>query len=161
MMRNNIGFTLIELLVIIAIIAVLSSIGAPAFLQWRGDAKLRDAVSSLRGDLEMAKLRAMRDNEFVAVLFNTNNYLVFIDDGAGAGGVAENWNRDGDERILRNRQMPAGVRIDLGNTTFSDDRTRFNGRGRIGNQGVVIIVNKAGDQRTIDINNRFGRITVN
>ena len=160
-MRNNFGFTLIELLVIIAIIAVLSAAGTPAFLQWRSDAKLRDAVSSLRGDLEMSKLRAMRENEFVAVLFNTNNYQVFIDDGAGAGGVAENWIPDGDERILRNRQMPAGVRIDLASTTFADDRTRFNGRGRIGNQGVVTVVNKAGVQRTIDINNRFGRITVN
>jgi type IV fimbrial biogenesis protein FimT len=95
-MRNNFGFTLIELLVIVAILAVLSSIATPAFLQWRSDAKLRDAVSSLRGDLEMAKLRAMKENEFVAVLFNTNNYLIFIDDGTGAGGVAENWNRDGD-----------------------------------------------------------------
>ena len=67
-MRNNFGFTLIELLVIIAILAVLSSIGTPAFLKWRSDSKLRDAVSSLRGDLEMAKLRAMRENEFVVVL---------------------------------------------------------------------------------------------
>ena len=160
-MRNNFGFTLIELLVIIAILAVLSSLGTPAFLQWRSDAKLRDAVSSLRGDLEMAKLRAMRENEFVVVLFNTNNYLVFIDDGAGAGGVAENWILDGDERVLRNRQMPAGVRIDLANTTFADDRARFNGRGRVGNQGEVKIVNNAGAQKVIDMNNRFGRITVN
>ena len=160
-MRNNFGFTLLELMITIAIVAVISGIGTPAFLQWRSDAKLRDAVSSLRGDLEMAKLRAMRENEFVAVLFNTDNYLVFIDDGAGAGGVAENWSPDGDEKILRNRQMPAGVRIDLGNTTFAGNRTRFNGRGRIGNQGVVTIANTAGNQRTIDMNNRFGRITVN
>jgi Tfp pilus assembly protein FimT len=160
-MRNNFGFTIIELLVIIAILAVLFSIGTPAFLQWRSNAKLRDAVSSLRGDLEMAKLRSIRENEFVAVLFNTDNYLVFIDDGEGAGGVAENWIRDGSERILRNRQMPAGVFIDLNNTTFAGDRTRFNGRGHIGNQGLVTIVNTAGNQRTIDMNNRFGRISVN
>jgi type IV fimbrial biogenesis protein FimT len=160
-MRNEFGFSLLELLVIIAVFAILSSLATPAFLQWRSDAKLRDAVSSLRGDLEMAKLRAMRENEFVAVLFNTNDYLVFIDDGAGAGGMAENWIRDGSERILRNRQMPAGVHIDLSNTTFAGDRTRFNGRGHIGNQGLVTIVNTAGNQRTIDMNNRFGRISVN
>ena len=103
----------------------------------------------------------MRENEFVVVLFNTNNYLVFIDDGAGAGGVAENWNRDGNENILRNRQLPAGVSIDLGSITFASNRTRFNGRGRIANQGEVKIVNTAGAQKTIDMNNRFGRIAVN
>jgi type IV fimbrial biogenesis protein FimT len=160
-MRNNSGFTLIELLVIIAIIAVLSSLGTPAFLQWRSDAKLKDAVISLRGDLEMAKLRAMRENEFVAVLFNTGSYLIFIDDGAGAGGVAENWICDGDENFLRNRQLPAGVSIDLVNTTFTSNRTRFNGRGHIGNQGIVTIVNTAGNQKILDMNNRFCRITIN
>jgi type IV fimbrial biogenesis protein FimT len=160
-MQKNFGFSLIELLVIIAILAVLSSLGTPAFLQWRSNAKLRDAVSSLRGDLEMAKLRAIRENEFVTVIFNNNNYLVFIDDGAGAGGVAENWIRDGNEMILRNRQMPAGVSIDLATTTFVSNRTRFNGQGRVANQGVVTVVNTSGNQRTIDMNNRFGRITVN
>jgi type IV fimbrial biogenesis protein FimT len=160
-MRNNFGFTFFELFVAIAIIAILSALGTPAFLQWRSNAKLRDAVSSLRGDLEMAKLRAIRENEFVAVLFNTNNYLVFIDDGEGAGGVAENWTRDGSERILRNRQMPAGVRIDLASTTFADNRTRFNGRGHITNQGKVKIVNTSGNQKTLEMDNRFGRITVN
>jgi type IV fimbrial biogenesis protein FimT len=160
-MRNNSGFTLIELLVIIAIIAVLSSLGTPAFLQWHSDTKLRDAVSSLRGDMEMAKLRAMRENEFVTVVFNTDSYLIFIDDGAGAGGVTENWILDGDENVLRNRQLPAGVSIDLGNTTFVSNRTRFNGRGHIANQGVATIVNTAGNQRVLDMNNRFGRITVN
>jgi len=160
-MRNDFGFSLLELLVIIAIFAILSSLATPAFLQWRSDAKLRDAASSLRGDLEMAKLRAMRENEFVAVLFNTNNYLVFIDDGAGAGGVAENWIPDGSETILRNRQMPAGVRIDLASTTLAVNRTRFNGRGYIANQGEVKIVNTSGNQKTVDMNNRFGKITVN
>jgi type IV fimbrial biogenesis protein FimT len=160
-MRNDSGFTLIEILVIISIIALLSALGTPAFLQWRSDAKLRDAVSSLRGDLEMAKLRAIRENEFVVVLFNTSNYLIFIDDGAGAGGVAENWIPDGGEKIIRNRQMPAGVRIDLASSTFLDNRTRFNGRGRIANQGKVEIINTSGNQKTVDMDNRFGRITVN
>ena len=160
-MRKNSGFTIIELLVIIAIIAVLSSLGTPAFFQWRNDAKLRNAVSSLRGDLEMAKLRAMRENEFVTVLFHTGSYLIFIDDGAGAGGVAENWILDGDENVLRNRQLPSGVSIDLVNTTFTSNRTRFNGRGHIANQGVATIVNTAGNQKILDMNNRFGRIKVN
>jgi type IV fimbrial biogenesis protein FimT len=157
-MRNNIGFTLMELCVVIAIFAVVASLGVPSFIGWRNDAKLRDAASLLRGDLELAKLSAVRENDFVAVVFNGNDYTVFVDDGAG-GGDDENYVRDGSEEILRDRQMPAGVRID--NTTFAGDQTGFNGRGRIVVPGIITLVNSAGSQRQVDINNRFGRITVN
>ncbi len=97
----------------------------------------------------------------MAVLFNTTNYLVFIDDGAG-GGDPGDYIRHADERLLRNRQLPAGVTIDLTQTNFNGvDQTRFNGRGRIGRTGKVIIVNSNGVEKTIDADNRFGRITVN
>jgi len=157
-MRSNLGFTLMELIVVIAILAVASSLGVPSFIGWRNDAKLRDAVSLLHGDLEFAKLEAVKENDFVAVVFNGNNYTVFVDDGAG-GGDSGNYVRDGSEQLLRNRRMPAGVRIN--NTTFAGNQTGFNGRGRIAVPGIITLVNSAGSQRQIDINNRFGRITVN
>jgi len=57
--------------------------------------------------------------------------------------------------------MPAGVTIDVADIDmFTNDRTRFNGRGRIWNQGVVTL-NAAGSQRKLDMDNRFGRITIN
>ena len=157
-MRNRLGFTLMELCVVIAILAVVASLGVPSFVGWRNDAKLRDAVSLLRGDFELAKLRAVRENSFVAVVFNGNNYTVFVDDGAG-GGDDGNYVRDGSEELLRARQMPAGVRIN--NSTFAGNQTGFNGRGRIAVPGIITLVNSAGSQRQFDINNRFGRITVN
>ena len=158
-MENKKGFSLMELMVVLAILAVIAALGVPSLIGWRSDAKLREAVSQLRGDLEMAKLRAVRENDFVAVLLNADDYMVFIDDGAGGGGRGD-YTANGSEEILRNRQMPAGVRID--NTTFAGgDRTRFNGRGRLEVQGIVTIVNSAGRQRQIDMNNRFGRITIN
>ena len=160
-MQNNKGFTIYELTIVIAIILILSSIGMPSFLSWRNKAKLDDATSTLQVDLEMAKLSAMQENEYVAILFSTNNYLIFIDNGSGSGGIADNWIRDGEEKIIRNRQLPTGVSLDLSNTTFSSNRTRFNGRGQIGNQGKVTIANNAGKQKIIDMNNRFGRTTVN
>jgi type IV fimbrial biogenesis protein FimT len=161
-MNNRLGFTLIELMVVIAILALVSAIGVPSLIGWRDDAKLRDAVSLLRGDLEMAKIRAVRENDFVAVLFNANGYTVFIDDGAGDPLKAGDWIVDPSERILRNRQLPAGVSIDLGDLNmFTNDRTRFNARGRISNVGIVTVFNIAGSQKQIDMNNRFGRISVN
>lgn len=161
-MRNRFGFTLMELMVVLAILAIVAAIGVPSFIGWRDDAKLRDAVSLLRGDLEMAKLRAVKENDFVAVLFNANGYTVFVDDGAGDPLKAGDWILDASERILCNRQLPSGVSIDLGDLNmFTGDRTRFNARGRISNPGIVKVFNTAGDQKQIDMNNRFGRITVN
>jgi prepilin-type N-terminal cleavage/methylation domain-containing protein len=157
-MRNNSGFSLHELMVVIGIFAIILSIGAPSFLKWRSEAKIKEAVSALRGDLEMAKLRAVRENEFVVVQFNANSYIIFIDDGAGGVGPG-NWILDVGETRLRNRPMPAGVNIDLTKTTFTDFQTRFNGRGRIANTGYVTIVNSKGIQKKIDTN-RFGLITV-
>lgn len=158
---KNKGFSLIELIVAIAIFAILSSIAVPSFIGWRDKAKIRDAVSTLRGDLELSKSRAIQENELVTLLFNTDGYTIFMDDGSG-GGVTGNWVRDGSELLLLNRELPAGVVIDLAGPDFFDsDRTRFNGRGRITNLGVVTIVSHAGEQRQLDINNRFGRISIN
>ena len=161
-MNNKFGFTLMELMVVLAIFTVVAAIGVPSLIGWRDDAKLRDAVSLLRGDLEMAKLRAVKENDFVAVLFNANGYTVFIDDGAEDPLKAGDWILDESEQILRNRQLPAGVSIDLGDLNmFTGDRTRFNARGRISNHGILTVINNAGSQKQIDMNNRFGRITVN
>lgn len=159
-MKNKTGFSLLELMIVLAVFAILSSIAVPSFLSWRSEAKLKSAASMIRGDLEMARSRAIRENNFVVVSFNTVNYEVFIDDGAGEGDRGD-YVRHADERLLRSRQLPAGVTIDLVKTDFQDDQTRFNGRGRIGRTGKVVIANSGGEAKTIDAANRFGRITVN
>ena len=159
-MRNKMGFTLMELMVVLAIFTVVASLGVPSFIGWRDKAKLRDGASLLRGDLERAKLRAMKENDFVAVIFNANGYTAFVDDGAGDPLKAGDWVKDGTEQIVYDRQLPAGVRISLAATDFNgSDQTRFNSRGRISDDGVVKIVNTAGNEKQISIN-RFGMITV-
>jgi type IV fimbrial biogenesis protein FimT len=154
MMRRHTGFTLIELMVVIAIVAIVASMSAPPILRWRTDAKLRGAVSNLRGDLELAKQRAIRENSFVAVLFTPDGYSIFVDNGASAG----DWIEDADERQIRNRRLPAGVNI-LTPTSFSNDRTRFTGRGVAENTGTIFIENIRGNQFVISVN-RLGRINL-
>jgi prepilin-type N-terminal cleavage/methylation domain-containing protein len=151
-MRNKAGFTLMELIIVIAILVVVSSIAVPSLTSWRNNAKLRDGASMLHMDLERTKLRAVKENNFVAVLFNAGGYTAFVDDG--------DWIKDGSEQLVCDRQLPAGVSIDLADAgMFVNNRTRFNARGRISNDGVVTIVNIAGDAKEISIN-RFGMITV-
>ena len=151
-MHNKTGFTLMELMIVIAILVVVSSIAVPSLTGWRNSAKLRDGASMLRVDLERTKLRAVKENNFVAVLFNAGGYTAFVDDG--------DWIKDGSEQLVCDRQLPAGVSIDLADPDmFANNRTRFNARGRISNDGAITIVNIAGDEKEISIN-RFGMITV-
>jgi prepilin-type N-terminal cleavage/methylation domain-containing protein len=157
-MRKNGGFTLIELMIVLALFAIIASVAFPTFLSQRSETKLRDAVSMIRGDLEMARSRAIRENALVAILIRADGYTIFVDNGSG-GGIAENWVRDGEEQQLCSRALPEGVSIDLSNVTFDSTRTRFNGRGYSENSGAMVIADSEGKSTTLDMNNRFGRIT--
>ena len=152
-MQKNSGFSLMELMTVIAIVAVMAAFAIPSMIGSRGRAKLQGVVDNLTGDLQVAKLMAIRESSFVVVDFAADSYRLFIDDN-------EDWDSAG-ERILQTRQLPPDVRIDLAATDLSDDRTRFNDRGLPAdtNLGTVVIVNSAGDQRSININ-RLGRLRV-
>ena len=89
-MKKQNGFTIYELLTVIGIIAILSIITIPNMISWRSEAKLRGVSNNLRADLQMAKLRALREKAIVAVVFTANDYYIFIDTGAAAN--AGNWN---------------------------------------------------------------------
>ncbi len=154
---KNSGFSFYELMVVIAIIAIISAIAIPNMFAWRADAKFRGAMANLKGDLNMAKLMAVKESAFVVVNFYADNYEIFVDNGAGAN--TGNWTLDADERRLRNRQLPAGVSIDLAGTDFNNDRTRFIERGLPDNLGKVVVVSSSGDQREIELN-RLGRMNV-
>ena len=160
-MKKKSGLTSFELAVMLAVLAIIATFVLPPYWTWIKEYRIREAAVTLKVDIEMAKTRAIRENEFVVVQFTTDNYIIFVDDGAGAGGVTQDWILNGEEILIRNRPFTGSVRIDLANTSFTDNRTRFNGRGRIGNQGTVTLVNSQGNQRQLEMNNRFGRIDMN
>jgi Tfp pilus assembly protein FimT len=151
-----------ELMVVVAILAILAAIALPSFISRNSQARHRGAANNLKGDLQMAKSRAMRENAIVVIEFTADGYNIFLDNGVNAG----DWNRDADEVLLRSIQLPAGTNIVLP-TTFDppNNRTRFNGRGfpdsatlsGAGMTGTVTIRNSNGSQRQITIN-RLGRI---
>lgn len=161
-MEKEKGFSIYELLVVIAIIAIMAALATPNIISWRSEANLKGVVNNLKGDLHLAKMRAIRDNAFVAVIFTATGYRVFIDNGVNSG----DWNHDGDEILLIGKKLPPGVNIELP-TTFDipNNRLRFNGRGfpdpstldGTGLTGTVTIQNQYGKQRQLAIN-RLGRI---
>jgi len=150
-MRKNTGLTAVELVVVIAIVAILSAIAIPGFIRWRANAKLNGATTNLKADLEMAKLRAIRENDLIAVLFSGNGYTIFIDNGASPG----NYIREADENVLKNIQFIPGI---TSTNNFTNSRTRFDGRGLPANFGTITITGQTGSRQVIV--NRIGRIRI-
>jgi prepilin-type N-terminal cleavage/methylation domain-containing protein len=152
-MRKKSGFTIMELLMVLAVIAVVSAITVPSIISWRNSAKLRGAAGNLKGDLEMAKVNAIKHNDFVAVKFDADTYEVFVD-------TSGNGARDAGEALLKNRSLPAGVVFDFSHPdwTFAGNVTKFNGRGTADN-GTAILTNVQGQERHITIST-LGRIHV-
>ncbi len=72
-MQNKSGFSVLELMVVLGIIAILSAIITPSVIRWYQNQGLRSAVSELQGNLQLAKLSAIRQNQSCAVNFNTDS----------------------------------------------------------------------------------------
>lgn len=128
MIRRKSGFTTFELAMVLAIMAIIAAFVMPPYLHWLKTYRLKGAANNMISDIEMAKTRAIRENDFVAILFQPTDYSMFIDNGEG-GGTAGDWVRNGAEVLVRYREMPSGVLIDIGAMTLTDKRVRFNGRG--------------------------------
>jgi type IV fimbrial biogenesis protein FimT len=146
------GFTLIELVIVISILSLISVIAVPNLLDWRNSAKLRGAAGNLKGDLELAKLKAIQVNDTVVVHFTENGYKVFKDDGPPSGLY------DAGEDLYSDRTLPAGVKIDLVKTNFDDGSARFKGRGTA-DPGSAVLVNSKGTEKTVTVSS-LGRITI-
>ena len=161
MIRSSRGLTLFEMMVVIGILAIVAAIVTPNIMNWRRGVQLRGAANNLKGDLELAKTNAIRENNYVAIMFrDTLRYDIFVDDGAGNDGIPDNWIRDGEERLLRSREMPPGVTIDFANTSYGalGKKTRFTGRGHC-TAGSTFLQNEKNDRIRV-ILNRLGQITL-
>jgi len=161
--HKNSGFSVMELMITIAVIGLLAAIAIPNMIGWRSGARLQGAVENLRGDLQLAKLKAVQENTFVAVLFSGTEYLIFTDivDVGTGNDAGEFVGGTPGERLLRRRQLETSVSIDLGSTGFGGNLyARFNNRGLPEDDGAVVIISSGGKPpRTIRLS-RLGRIDI-
>jgi len=147
------GFSLVELMVVLAVLVILASIAVPAYTVWVPNYKLKAAAREVYSALQLAKLRAVKENTNVVIWFdiNTNRYRAFLDDGTGAG-VAGNNTQDGTEPTIKEGTLDPDVT--MYNTVFStwSNQTVFNSRGLAsGGWGYVYLKNSKGQYRRITV----------
>ena len=157
-MRKNMGFTLLEALLVICLIGIMAAYAVPNFLDWRANANLRGSIKNIAGDLQMAKIRAIKENASVVIDFYApeNEYVIFVDNGEGAGGIEGDRERNGTERLVKHRKLAPGVTFH--DISYAGDHVRFTSRGR-SSFGNVKLINSAGKIRQVSTSNT-GKIDV-
>ena len=134
MIRRNSGFTLTELMVTIAVVSILASLAIPNFIAWLPNYRLRSGAEEIHSTLQLARVRAIKQNATATVTFNTANETFQ----ASVGG-----------QTFRRGQMPAG--IDINSTTFGGASVQFDSRGFASAAGSAVVSNNLGRVRTIAV----------
>jgi type IV fimbrial biogenesis protein FimT len=159
-MTRKSGFTLIELLVGLVLLGIIAAISVPGFSSWLPNYRLRSASRHMVSTLQLARIKAVKENATVAIVFNTasNSYEAFVDNGEG-GGTADDWIRNGQETLLMERTIPKDV--DMYESSFSlGAQVRFNGQGFIDGLGGHIYLKNTRDRYMGVTLNRVGNPTV-
>lgn len=134
-LKMNPGFTLVELQVVLAVMALLAAVTLTNYIAHLPKYRLRAAVNDITSMLQNARLRAVKENRFVVVLFDPDgdgrlqgDYLAFVDNGNGGTGQ---WTRQphSEEPLVARGRLPAGVKFTR--TSFAGDRLRFDSQGHL------------------------------
>jgi len=148
--QKCLGFTLVELMAVLSIISVVvvatvSNLNAsiPRY-------KLRGAVTEIVSTLQCARLRAVKENSLVVVLFDPDgngrldgDYIAFVDNGSGGPGDWV-WQPETGESLVNRGRLPEGVHITR--TSFAKNRLRFNSQGHLMGINRSIYLTNSDDQ---------------
>jgi prepilin-type N-terminal cleavage/methylation domain-containing protein len=79
---NQKAYTLIEILVTLAIIGILTVIAVPQTQVWIDHYRLNGAVRLVWGDLQSAKMTAIKNNQSITVTFSSTTSYIFTQAGS-------------------------------------------------------------------------------
>lgn len=139
MRRHQQGVTLIELLVAITVLAILTSVGVPAFSTYMNNARLTSLVNSTVTVARLARAEAVRRNGAVTFCLSADmqacsipsiarGYIVFVDEGVPN-------TPDASDEILLAQSFPADT---VAVSISGDGAVRYRQDGR--SDGIYVLV---------------------
>ena len=80
-MKQVMGFTVAEVLVAASILGILSAIAIPSYNAWLPKSRVNGAARELFAECQLAKMRAISENNDYVITFNTgnNSYGIYDD----------------------------------------------------------------------------------
>ena len=161
------GFSMIELMIVIAIIGIIAGIGIPNLIKYRPRAQLKKAARDLYSNMQLARVKAMRDSSQWAVQFDTDAgaYSLLSDEGAD-----EDWNTIDDE-IFKSVDLAGYAGVSYGTlhgprtgatsnpsdgVSFSANRVIFNSNGT--SKSGTIYINNGSDTYAVGSASNAGRV---
>ncbi len=99
------GFTLVEVVVILIVVAILALFVAPDLLRWLPNMRLRTAANDLRGNMQKARLSAIKQNSDYAIVFDTTNAADGTYSLCSSSGADADWTTMADNDIIETVQL--------------------------------------------------------
>lgn len=126
------GITLTELMITIAIVAVLAAMVVPNFGKWIQHYRLRGTVREVVSQMELAKIRALKNNLEYRIAFDKDKGTFWLERG-NRPDVSGGWTLEGGVSQVPHR-VPFDV--DVSSMQFNPDGTASSGTVTIGQQGA-------------------------
>ena len=158
------GFTLVELLITVAIIGIMSAITVPAVSAYYGGCCVKAVIYEIAEMIKEAKQKALANEKYYAISFNTADGRVSLLSGRGPDGE---WNTPDDEvvRSFRLADKGGGLRFSHGSygpipdhaaapdgVSFPNHNTFICNSDLTGNAGAVYIQSASGAAMALSMN---------
>lgn len=141
------GFTIAEVLVAVGVGSVLLALAAPQLPAYKAEFQIANSAREIATDLQRARMKAVAENAFYRIVFNTDGTYVRQSSADGATFVND------DVPVA----LPSGIRFVV---TFGGlPQPKFNRLGTLAADARLTLTNSIGQTKVVQMNT-LGQVTI-
>lgn len=140
-MRTQSGFSIIELMVVVAVLAILVTVGLPSFRTLVANNRITSQLNAFSSTLALARSEAVKVNQRVVVCPSSDGTGCEPDADWNVGWIA--YVDNGDPPLLVQAALtPAAMTF---RSNLASNEIGFNGLGATGQAGLFVLCDERGD----------------